>query len=96
MLQLMKFGRSPTMRDLPRTSRMSVAWLSEMCPHESCSFRCAKSDRMAVDISTTPLPSFPKWSSARRLIGVSLKAVEFNGSATSGDADLVHCDHVAW
>ena len=56
-LSILKTGRSPTMRHLSRTHRVSVAWLHEQYEREHFMFSYVRSCDMVADIFTKSIPA---------------------------------------
>ena len=68
MLRILKTGRNPTMRHLPRTHRVSVAWLHEQHIKENFEFAYVSIDGMVADIFTKSIHVPAKWTEARKNI----------------------------
>ena len=64
------------MRRLPRTHRVSVAWLHEQYQRGNIVFSCIKSCDMAAAIFTKPIPNPEGWSHARKGINVFSGPIE--------------------
>ena len=70
MLAVMQTGRSPTMRHLSRTHRVSVAWLYEQHQRENFASSYVPSNDMAADIVTKSISQPDGWVHARKKINV--------------------------
>ncbi len=70
MLQCVKTGRSPSMRYLQRTHRVSVAWIKEVCDQPHVRVEYTSSDAMAADIFTKGFTDIHRWHHACAPINV--------------------------
>ena len=66
---VIKNGYSPALRHMPRTHRVSVAWLSELIQEEEVDVQYCDTNEQAADIFTKPFTGIPKWRNALQLIG---------------------------
>jgi hypothetical protein len=95
MLCVMKSGRSPTMRHLSRSHRVSVAWLHEQHKREHFEFAYVETDSMAADMFTKSMPSPAKWTHARKSICVLASVDELaDAIRTSRMTRVCHVDVV--
>ena len=67
---VIKNGYSPALRHMPRTHRVSVAWLSELIQEEEVDVQYCDTNEQAADIFTKPFTGIPKWRNALQLIGI--------------------------
>jgi len=70
MIQVCKTGKNPTMRHLPRTHRVSVAWLYERFRGRFQDIVYVKSEYQAADLFTKQFTASDKWQNNLRLIHV--------------------------
>ena len=70
MIRVIETGRNPTMRYLPRTHRISVAWLHETLSHQDIDLVYEVSFKMCADIYTKAFTDASKWIAACDLINI--------------------------
>ena len=70
MIRVTETGRNPTMRCLPRTHRVSVAWLHETFSHQDIDLVYEVSSKMCADIYTKAFTDASKWIAAWVLINI--------------------------
>ena len=70
MIRVTETGRTPTMRCLPRTHRVSVAWLHETFSHQDIDLVYEVSSKMCADIYTKAFTDASKWLAACDLINI--------------------------
>ena len=72
MLQVIRTGRSPTLRSLGRTHSVSISWINEVFRAGTFTFSFKKSADMAADIFTKAFSNPQKWSDALYLICICM------------------------
>ena len=70
MIQVMKTGRNPTMRTLPRVHRVDIAWLHERYQSGLFKVTWETTEEMAADIYTKSFTNPVKWKELCALIGI--------------------------
>ena len=77
MIRVVTTGKSPTMRDLARTHRVSVARLHEVCKMKDIRMVYEETSRMCADIFTKAFANAVNWKHACVLIHTVNPAVLF-------------------
>ena len=79
-IRILTTGKSPALRHLDRTHRVSLAWLHETFQHQHLTLKYINSEKEAADIFTKPFTDADKWKHAIHLINhvypVDIKSLE--------------------
>ena len=67
-IRILTTGKSPALRHLDRTHRVSLAWLHETFQHQHLTLKYINSEKEAADIFTKPFTDADKWKHAIHLI----------------------------
>ena len=74
IIRVVQTGKSPTMRHLGRTHRISVAWLHEVVRDPQHQLMYEESGKLCADICTQGVPDRGKWQAACDLVNIADRA----------------------
>ena len=78
-IRVCRSGRSPSLRHLARTHRVSLSWLYEVFQRGDVKLGYIVTTSQAADIFTKPIANATKWEAACRLLGVVRRGGEAEG-----------------